>query len=209
MDTKLLIEIIGYIGSALVLISMLMTSVVKLRLINLTGSVIFAGYALAIRSYPTAIMNICLAGINIYHLLRILREERAYTLVKTDINDGYFSHLLKSSADDIQHWFPGFSSENIVADIAYLVCCESVPAGLFLGKETEPGNVEVLLDYATPAYRDASVGRFLYEKMAHDGYKSLLFKQEARDHVSYLEKTGYEAVGDNAYRLDLEKLMPR
>ena len=45
--------------------------------------------------------------------------------------------------------------------------------------------------------------------MAHDGYKSLLFKQEARDHVSYLEKTGYEAVGGNAYRLDLEKLMPR
>ena len=67
MDIKLIIEVIGYIGSALVLVSFLMTSVVKLRMINLIGCVVFAGYALAIRSYPTAIMNICLAGINIFH----------------------------------------------------------------------------------------------------------------------------------------------
>ena len=66
MDTNTIIELIGYFGSALVLVSMLMTSVVRLRLINLTGSVIFAVYALIIRSYPTALMNIALAGINIF-----------------------------------------------------------------------------------------------------------------------------------------------
>ena len=203
MDIKLVIEIIGYVGSALVLISMLMTSVVKLRIINLTGSIIFAGYALAIRSYPTAIMNICLAGINIYHLLRIFREERAYTLIRTDMNDGYFSYLLNSNGEDIVHWFPDFSAGDTEAEIAYLVCCESIPAGLFLGKETEPGHVEVVLDYATPAYRDASVGHFLYERMAHDGYKSLLFRQKARDHVAYLEKIGYRPQGEDAYLLDL------
>ena len=87
MDTGFIIEMIGYFGSALVLVSMLMTSVVRLRIINLTGSIIFAGYAIAIRSYPTAIMNICLAGINIFHLVRIFREERIYTLIKTDVKD--------------------------------------------------------------------------------------------------------------------------
>ena len=34
MDTAMLIEIFGYIGSALVVVSMLMSSVVKLRVIN-------------------------------------------------------------------------------------------------------------------------------------------------------------------------------
>ena len=38
MDSKVIIEAIGYIGSALVLISMLMTSVVKLRLIRILKS---------------------------------------------------------------------------------------------------------------------------------------------------------------------------
>ena len=51
MDMKLILELIGYTGSLLVIVSMLMTSVVKLRVINTIGSVIFCGYALAIHSY--------------------------------------------------------------------------------------------------------------------------------------------------------------
>ena len=57
MNTQTIWELIGYLASLLVLISLLMTSVVKLRIINLIGSFIFAVYALAIRSYPTAVMN--------------------------------------------------------------------------------------------------------------------------------------------------------
>ncbi len=37
MDTKTLIEIFGYIGSVLVIVSMLMSSIVKLRIINTVG----------------------------------------------------------------------------------------------------------------------------------------------------------------------------
>ena len=203
MDIKIIIEMIGYLGSALVLVSMLMTSVVRLRVINLTGSIIFAGYALAIRSYPTAVMNICLAGINIYHLIRIFREKRIYTLVKTDADDGYFSYLLESNDEDIHYWFPEFSVKDTDYDISYLICCESNPACLFLGKEITPGTVEVILDYATPVYRDTSVGRFLYGYMAHNGYKSLVFKQEAKEHVPYLNKVGYKITQDNTYELDL------
>ena len=64
MDTATWIEIIGYAGSALVLVSFLMSSVVKLRIVNTIGSLIFAVYALIIKSYPTAILNICLVCIN-------------------------------------------------------------------------------------------------------------------------------------------------
>jgi hypothetical protein len=206
MDSKVIIEIIGYIGSALVLVSMLMTSVVRLRIINLIGSVIFAGYALAIRSYPTAIMNICLAGINAYHLFKILKEERVYSRIKTDKNDGYFSYLLNDYISDINHWFPEFSIENSDSDIACLICCESKPACLFLGKEIRPGEIEVLLDYATPPYRDTSVGNFLYKSLAGDGYKSLIFRQKAENHIPYLKKIGYETADDGSYVLTLKKL---
>ena len=64
MNTKVLIEAIGYTGSALVLVSFLMVSVVKLRIVNTIGSVIFTIYAFIIHSYPTAIMNLCLVMIN-------------------------------------------------------------------------------------------------------------------------------------------------
>lgn len=206
MDIKTVVEIIGYIGSALVLVSMLMTSVVKLRIINLTGSVIFAGYALAIRSYPTAIMNICLAGINIYHLYRIFKEEKAYTLIKTDVKDGYFSYLLNSCLSDIKFWFPDFSTEGLGNCFAALVCCESNPACLFIGRELKPGEVEVVLDYAMPAYRDATAGRFLCEYMAKEGYDKLAFSQKAADHEQYLVKLGYKKGSGGTYILDLKKM---
>ena len=38
-----MVEMIGYLGSILVVVSMLMSSVVRLRIINTIGSGIFAG----------------------------------------------------------------------------------------------------------------------------------------------------------------------
>lgn len=57
MDTQMIVELIGYAGSALVLVSFLMSSVVKLRVINMIGGMVFGTYAVMIRSYPTAIMQ--------------------------------------------------------------------------------------------------------------------------------------------------------
>ena len=74
MSKELAFELFGYLGSVLVLVSMLMTSVVRLRVINLIGSAIFAAYAILIRSYPTALLNGCLVGVNIYQLLRLRRS---------------------------------------------------------------------------------------------------------------------------------------
>ena len=98
MDSKVIIELIGYAGSALVLVSMLMTSVIRLRIINLIGSVIFAIYALLIRSYPTAIMNFCLAAINIYHLRRLLKEQKQYDLIEMDRRDGAMKRISASGS---------------------------------------------------------------------------------------------------------------
>ena len=203
MDIRIIIEAIGYIGSALVLVSMLMTSVVRLRVINLIGSIIFAGYAIAIASYPTAIMNAALAVINIYHLYRIFNEQKSYHMIKTGTGEGYCSYLLDIFDEDIRRWFPEYSRESLNADIAYMVCCENDPASLFLGRESTPGQIEVVLDYATPAYRDTSVGRYLHNNLKREGYKSVMFRQNAPDHIPYLKKLGYEESADGAYVLRL------
>lgn len=198
-----IVELIGYFGSALVVVSMLMTSVVRLRVINLIGSAIFAAYALIIRSYPTALMNVALMAINIYHLVRLLKEQKQYKLIKTDLRDGYISFLLNEYGDDIRAWFPEFSLPEQGADLAYLMCCDSNPAGLFLGKRNEDGDVEVLLDYSTPVYRDTSVGTFLHKQMAQQGISRLIFRSNAPRHTAYMEKVGYRKGADGAYVLDL------
>ena len=91
MNTATMIEIFGYIGSALVVVSMLMSSVVKLRVINVIGSVISGTYALIIGSFPLALMNGCLIVINIYNLSKLLKSEKHYELVEGKAEDTFLS----------------------------------------------------------------------------------------------------------------------
>ncbi len=208
MNSILMIELIGYLGSALVVVSMLMTSVVKLRIVNTIGSAIFMGYALVIGSYPTALMNFCLIAINVYQLWRLMRDQKQYRLIETDLRDGFVSYFLDRNGEDIRKWFPEFSVRGLEGEKVCLVCCEDNPAGLFIGKTVRPGELEIVLDYATPVYRDTSVGRYLYGQLKREGYRSLVFNGNAPEHVAYMEHIGYVRNDAGGYTLVLDTLRP-
>lgn len=69
-------EIFGYIGTALVILSMTMTSITRLRLFNLAGSIVSVIYALVITAYPVVLLNAMLAAINLYHLIHTKTPKR-------------------------------------------------------------------------------------------------------------------------------------
>ena len=64
------LEIVGYIGTILVVVSMMMSSLTKLRIVNICGSIISTVYAIICNTWPIAIMNICLILINLFHLVK-------------------------------------------------------------------------------------------------------------------------------------------
>lgn len=191
METATIYEIIGYVGSALVLISFLMASVVKLRVVNAVGSTIFAVYALLIHSYPTMIMNICLVLINLYYLWKLRNSEPNYRLVSLQPTDGFVDFFLREHREDIAQCFPGRNWHEDELNRAFLVSHGDTPAGLMLGKEKN-GVLDVVLDYSTPAYRDSSEGRYLLEHLPHEGLKLLRYGHAEEGHVAYLKKMGYE-----------------
>ena len=200
MNTSMIIEAIGYTGSALVLVSFLMVSVVKLRVVNTIGSVIFTAYAFIIHSYPTAIMNVCLVLINIYHLVKMQntgKENRNYDLVCVSPSDAMLKYTIDKSADDIQKCFPGISLDTKDANLAYIVCYEGSPAGIFVGKKSEGGNVDIMLDYSLPQFRDFSIGKFLYSKLPADGITSVTYSGPNKNHLDYLEKNQFTKTGSS------------
>ncbi len=71
----ILYELIGYLGTTLVIISMMMTSVTKLRIFNVSGAIVSTVYALLITAYPVALLNITLMLINLFHLIRAWRKK--------------------------------------------------------------------------------------------------------------------------------------
>jgi hypothetical protein len=148
MNWKLYLELFGYLGSAMVVVSMLMTSVVKLRMLNAIGSVISGTYALIIGSYPLALMNVCLLTINLCNLVRLLRVKNHYDLIETTAEEGFVRYFLDRYEADIRHYFPEFCAQTAVGK-AYVTCCDGNPAGVVLGCEAED-TLEVALDDTTP-----------------------------------------------------------
>ncbi len=192
MDTSFWIEIVGYIGSGLVLVSMLMTSLKKLRIINMIGSIIFTIYALIIHSYPTAVMNFCLVLINVYKLARIKSESPHYHVYESNGQDASLRYLTDYYKDDILHFFPDTDMEAIKdCNAVFMVVCDTAPAGFLIGNRIDAGTIDVIVDYSTPKYRDTSVGTYLYPAIAKQGIRKLQFCVSSVDHEEYLKKMGF------------------
>ena len=191
MTKEMWFEVIGYAGSLLVLVSMLMTSVVKLRVINLIGSAVFTVYALLIHSYPTAFLNACLVIINVIQLLRQRRVTgKSYEIQTLSGSDGFAGWFLQKHGEDIQKCFPGIALEPLREAEGFAVFYDDQAAGVLLGKR-QGEDFEILLDYSTPAFRDCSVGTFLYGRLASYGISRLTSAQNTPEHVKYMEKVGF------------------
>ncbi|MBC6003110.1 Bacterial inner membrane protein [uncultured Clostridium sp.] len=67
------IEWIGYCASILIAISLTMTSIVPLRIINSIGCFLFVVYGIYVGVYPVAIANGVIIIINIYNLYKLYK----------------------------------------------------------------------------------------------------------------------------------------
>ena len=187
----MILEIVGYIGSFLVVISMLMSSIIKLRVINTVGSVISGVYAVICGALPLALMNLCLIIINVVNLVKLLGAKMPYELVEGDTRDSLVRYFLDYYRDDIKAFFPAFAGTDAGVNSAFITCCQGTPIGLLLGNR-QGDIVDFVVDYTTPAYRDCSAGKYLHQALPEAGVHSLRFTQTLTDqHRTYLEKMGY------------------
>ena len=74
---NIFIEIIGYLGTAVVLTSMLMMSITRLRVVNMCGGALSASYALITGAMPVVVLNVALILINTVQLIRERRSRLA------------------------------------------------------------------------------------------------------------------------------------
>ncbi len=190
MTKEMIIEIVGYIGSFLVLVSFLMTSVVKLRIVNTIGSLIFMIYALIIHSYPTAVMNACLVLINLRFLWKSRQTEKELNLIVADKDCDIFQYLLGYYKDDILKCFPGIALEFPDSSKVYVVSCNGKQVGLTVGQK-EGETMDLLLDYSIPEYRDFSIGAYLINRFKEQGIRKLSYEGPTENHIPYLTKLGF------------------
>ncbi len=187
------LEIFGYIGTALVLTSMLMTSVVKLRFFNAAGSLVSMIYAYLSGTWPVVFLNFFLLIINVVQLIRLNHTKVAFRHITVSPSDKSLAFFLTSFLQDIQVYFPDYRPEIGEDRSVYMVYCAAEPVGVLIGKSTDEGLV-VELDYTTPKYRDCSVAAYLFDQLKALGVKTLITYSTAKGHTPYLQKMGFQGV---------------
>ncbi len=189
-DREFFVEAFGYLGTALVIISMLMTSVVKLRVINLCGSVISAVYAGIIGTWPVVLLNVSLVTINAVQLIRMRGTRLPLSCLYPSLNDGGVEYFLRLYGEDIEKYYPGFALPEAEKTLVMLAYIGSEAVGILVG-ERQGDTVHIALDYATPKYRDLSVSTFLFSELEASGVKTLTTATDSDVHRKYLLRMGF------------------
>ena len=200
MEEAVIYEIIGYLASLLVAISLMMSAIVKLRIINLLGSLTFTIYGVLIDAWPVALMNAFIVFVNIYYLVKIYRDDQYFQLLRSTEESSYLDKFLEFYRDHIKTYQPEFSFEKSYNYVVF-VLSDMVPAGLVIGNLNDDGTLEMDLDFVIPSYRDFKIGRFLFEKnreeLKQDGIQKIVTPIGNEDHNSYLEKVGFNRINSH------------
>ena len=158
--TRILLEVFGYIGSAVCVASFAMTSVKKLRIINGIGAVLSTIYALLIGALPLALMNIIIANLDAYQLYRMNHVHEVFEIVPATSDAAYFSWFIDRYKKEIEPFDSSFAFKQ--ADKVFYYVRDNEVAGILAYNEKDHGVAEIKLDFVIPKYRDFRIGNYFF-----------------------------------------------
>lgn len=200
------LDLLGWVGSALLIYSLLQTRVLRFRVLNLIGCVMLVVFNAVAAVWPMFGVNVVLSVINVWFIVAFLRhrhDDKVFEVLGVRPEDEYLRHVVRVHAGDIEKFNPGFMHDPFAPDqSAFLIQKGDETVGVVLIEADGP-TARILLDYVTPRYRDVSPGEFVWRRsdlLADKGFTTVLTRPGMVD--TYYHRIGFVAHGD-AWVLDL------
>lgn len=204
-------ELVGYLASLLVVISLTMTSVVRLRMISLAGSLTFIVYGILIESAPIMLTNGAIAVINLWFLRKEFAagsrggRDLGASAIRPDspfLRDFVAFHL-----DDIHRFQPDFTMPTGDDVFTLMLNRDGLPAGFLVGRRNDD-MLMIDLDYVLGPYRDSRIGQWLFgagaDVFRHAGIDTLRTTADTDTHRKYLQRIGFRPASIAPDVLELE-----
>lgn len=205
---KVLLEILGYFASITVAISLSMSNLLWLRILNLIGAFAFTIYGLINNVYPVAAVNGYITIIDIYYLFQMRKTEDFFDILEIQPDNIYLKKFVDFYLADINKYFKDFSLKVAQENSSVILLRNLQPAGLFVYRKTGDTTAEILLDYVIPAYRDLKNGQFLFSKQnkffVEHKIKELTIKTDNEKHISYLKKLEFNKLDDGLFHKSIK-----
>ncbi|PIE01452.1 MAG: hypothetical protein CSA81_11600 [Acidobacteria bacterium] len=200
------LEVIGYLGSILVAVSLTMNNLLRLRWINLAGAGTFALYGFLIKAYPVMVLNSFITAIDAFYLIRMYRQKEYFDLLWIKYAASPFlSRFLEFYDSDIRRFFSDYQRpKDAEKSMIVFVMRNLRPAGLFIG-QIEGTTCRVTLDYVTPEFRDSKGGHYLWSErqslFQEKGIKQILSSPFCPQHEAYLKKVGFSEITQDGMKV--------
>ncbi len=198
------VELVGYLASMLVVVSLAMTSVVRLRIISLVGSITFVVYGSLIGSVPIIATNAAIAAINVWYLRAEFAKSsrRGIDLGVTQVrpDSPFLRDFVAYHLSDIHRFQPDFHMPTGDDVLAFVLSRDGLPAGFVIGRRSDDA-FTIDLDYVLAPYRDSRVGRWLFgpgaEVFREQGITELRSAGDTETHRRYLHRMGFVPATDD------------
>ncbi|MFK8025242.1 MAG: hypothetical protein AB8G26_14895 [Ilumatobacter sp.] len=201
---NLAVELLGYTASGLVILSLSMRSVVRLRIISLCGSLAFLVYGALISAPPIIVTNICLLALNLWFLTQEFqrrgnnqRTDLGVSRIRSD--SPFLLDFVEYHLDDIRSFQPSFSMPSGDDVVSLLLNRDGLPAGLIVGRRQgeQRDTLRIDLDYVLREHRDSRLGLWLYGRGGREVFRELGIQTVCADaateaHHKYLRRVGFD-----------------
>ena len=163
------LDLIGWFGSALLIVSVMQARVLRFRVLNLFACVVLTGFNAALEIWPMVAMNVALCLINLWHIRKLVAARattrQSFEVLEVGPDDEYLRHVLRVHGADILKFQPDLVWDGAAPGrSAFLVQRGDETVGVVLVRDDGDGVARVQLDYVTPSYRDFSPGEFVWRR---------------------------------------------
>jgi hypothetical protein len=162
------LDLFGWVGSALLIVSLLQARVLRFRLLNLVAGLMLVVFNALIAVWPMVAMNLATGAINVWFIRRLLLDRHdgsAFRVLAVKSDDAYLAYVLQVHRSDVARYQPDFGWDGVSRDDRhpFLILKGDETVGVVIIRvEGDVAHVE--LDYVTKRFRDFSPGEFVWRE---------------------------------------------
>jgi len=194
-------EVIGYVASILIAVAMMMSNMLRLRVVALLGSMTMSLYGVLIGAWPIVIANIFISVVHAWYLRRLVFSPIHFELQSiSEASHWYLARFLRFHGKDMAHSHPNTDVLAIDDRHGFFILRDLVSTGLFVytkdGKDGQ--DLRIHLDYVTPEFRDLRSARFAYSefdrRFPEGGPRRFLVEPPSAEMAAYYRRVGFTPI---------------
>jgi hypothetical protein len=194
--TQTIAQILGYLASLLLAVSLMVNNELRFRWLNTLGCVCFIIYGAVIGALPVMLTNMLLLLINVWYLAKIYRTSEQFEIIRFLPGEIIAERFLDFYDKDIQRYFPNYRQSLHENDMRMLVLRDMVIANVFICSLQDDGTAKVKINYTIAKYRDYKVGKYLFKKehsvLLQKGVQLVCYEKVSdSSHAKFLLRMGF------------------